>query len=637
MKLADPWLKLAAASAADDRNDEALRYLSRALERADVDEARKPIVELASGFDAVLSGLLKRRPDDPQLQLAWARKLAERGRRRLAENQPARAQADLEESREMVTRLTVQARNWTVPAPIEMKTESGAGLELLRDGSVFAHQDHPGRFDTYSLVFASEWKGIKGLRLEALADSRLPGGGPGWAFNGNITLDELRLLAASARSPDEVRPIVLGNPSADFNQAGWDVRDAIDGNGNTGWGVHPEFHKDHMAVFELAEEVGDGQASRLTVQLEQGNFGIDGVFLGRFRMSFTNDAKTLQATRVRLELKDSEVAELDVALAKAHAQQGHTDEAVASFTSALPLAADRAGKARIIAEAAPLRGVLEKLAERAAGDGRFQSELARHYAERGNTPLADAARTRARVSFEEKLARDPENTALAMDLFSAYQLAGRTREAVPYLAKTSAANPSDFLLLQVAALQAWFGQEKELAATRQRILAFAKDTTDWNTAERSAKACSILPWTDKAELAAALALARKGVELGRGGEWWEWRLLALGMAEYRSGNHAAAIEALLGAARAGSNNPVVTGISAFYRAMSLSRQGKSDEARKIAIAAAAQMKPFPKDEQNPPTGDAYWDDLILWLAYKEAKAMIRFELLPAAADQSQAK
>ena len=48
MKLADPWSKLAAAYAADGRNDEALRYLSRALERADGDEARKPILELAS-------------------------------------------------------------------------------------------------------------------------------------------------------------------------------------------------------------------------------------------------------------------------------------------------------------------------------------------------------------------------------------------------------------------------------------------------------------------------------------------------------------------------------------------------------------------------------------------------------------
>ncbi len=120
------------------------------------------------------------------------------------------------------------------------------------------------------------------------------------------------------------------------------------------------------------------------------------------------------------------------------------------------------------------------------------------------------------------------------------------------------------------------------------------------------------------------------MELDHGSEWREWRLLALGMAEYRCGNHAAATSALLAAAKAGPNNAVATGIAAFYRAMSLFRQGKPDEARKLAIGAAAQMKPLPKEEQNPPAGDAYWDDLILWLAYKEAKAMIKFYVAPAA-------
>ena len=63
--------------------------------------------------------------------------------------------------------------------------------------------------------------------------------------------------------------------------------------------------------------------------------------------------------------------------------------------------------------------------------------------------------------------------------------------------------------------------------------------------------------------------------------------------------------------------------------MSLFRQGKNDEARKLAIAAAAKMKPLPDDEQNPLSGSASLDDLILWLAYKEAKAMIKFDAAPA--------
>ena len=143
-----------------------------------------------------------------------------------------------------------------------------------------------------------------------------------------------------------------------------------------------------------------------------------------------------------------------------------------------------------------------------------------------------------------------------------------------------------------------------LRHTRRRVLALAKDTSDMLTAERTAKVCSILPSTDKADNEAGLALAHKAVEIGKGGDW---NLLALGMAEYRSGHDAAAAEALLAAAKAGQANYFVTGAAAFYRAMSLYRLGKPDDARRVAIEAAAKMKPLP----NPPVDDRYnRDDLV---------------------------
>jgi hypothetical protein len=137
-------------------------------------------------------------------------------------------------------------------------------------------------------------------------------------------------------------------------------------------------------------------------------------------------------------------------------------------------------------------------------------------------------------------------------LATAYQSSARTREAVALLAKASAVNPQDTMLsLKVAALQACFDQARELAATRQRILAFARDSNEAATAERAAKTCSILPATDKAELEAALVLGHKAVKLGKSTGWPEWNLLALGMAEYRCGNYAAAEKALLAAEKAG--------------------------------------------------------------------------------------
>jgi hypothetical protein len=70
------------------------------------------------------------------------------------------------------------------------------------------------------------------------------------------------------------------------------------------------------------------------------------------------------------------------------------------------------------------------------------------------------------------------------------------------------------------------------------------------------------------------------------------------------------------AAKADPSNPHVTGMAAFDRAMSLCRQGKHDEARALALVAAATMKPLLKDEQNPLANHGSHDDLILWLAYK---------------------
>jgi hypothetical protein len=49
------------------------------------------------------------------------------------------------------------------------------------------------------------------------------------------------------------------------------------------------------------------------------------------------------------------------------------------------------------------------------------------------------------------------------------------------------------------------------------------------------------------------------------------------------------------------------------------------------------MKPLPADEQNPLAGGATSDDLVMWLACKEAKALIHFDAGPAAVAPRDAK
>jgi hypothetical protein len=49
------------------------------------------------------------------------------------------------------------------------------------------------------------------------------------------------------------------------------------------------------------------------------------------------------------------------------------------------------------------------------------------------------------------------------------------------------------------------------------------------------------------------------------------------------------------------------------------------------------MKPLPKDAKNPPAGSGYHDDLILWLAYKEAKDAIQFDEKSGAGAEPEAR
>jgi hypothetical protein len=95
---------------------------------------------------------------------------------------------------------------------------------------------------------------------------------------------------------------------------------------------------------------------------------------------------------------------------------------------------------------------------------------------------------------------------------------------------------------------------------------------------------------------------------------------------------------VLAAIKAGKDHPHNAGTSAFYRALSLFRQGKPDEARQLATQAATKMKPLPKDAKNPLASYGHRDDdFILWLAYREAKDAIKFDEKSGAGREPEAR
>ncbi|MFN0053794.1 MAG: hypothetical protein ACKV0T_16565 [Planctomycetales bacterium] len=415
MNIADPWIRLATAYAQCGQNDAAGRFFGQALTSADSWAARKAILEQVAPYDELLIPLGKLHPDDPQVQLALARSLSVRGQTALAAQRTAEALAPLQQASEIFTRLLPPSAAWRVPKPVDMKAASGAKLELQPDGSVFVSSQTPPKADLYTLVFPADVPGITGLRLEALADPRLPNGGSGWAGEGNFVLSELVLQAASLDQPGRARSLALRNATADHSQIGYDVGSAIDGNGGTGWAIAPQIRKDHTAVFELAEPLGDDPAPQLTVQLGF-QFGDPSYKLGRFRFAFAHDKARLQATRIRQELAANEISDLYVALARAYAQQGQSDDLLAALTQSLELTEDRADRFSLIVAAAEFAGVLEKLAERTANDVPFQADLARYYYEQGETAKGNAVREKARTRLEVQLENEPQNTLLAAEL-----------------------------------------------------------------------------------------------------------------------------------------------------------------------------------------------------------------------------
>ncbi len=208
--------------------------------------------------------------------------------------------------------------------------------------------------------------------------------------------------------------------------------------------------------------------------------------------------------------------------------------------------------------------------------------------------------------------------------------AAEAKEEAEGLTPTTELRPDDFketteVAVKVAALQAWFGQDAEYAATRERMLAWAADTANPQAAERVAKLACLRPASDAPQRESILALARRGVELGKNSGYLRWFHWALGMAEFRSGHYPAADKSLAIAAQSVSPfDDRLEGTANFFRAMSLFQQGKPAEARALFTATEANMKkPLPPADHDVIAANEFHDVIILWLACKEARALLQ--------------
>ena len=252
------------------------------------------------------------------------------------------------------------------------------------------------------------------------------------------------------------------------------------------------------------------------------------------------------------------------------------------------------------------------------------TELANAYDEASRHDEALTLREEVLPLYRKALGlENPDTVNATQALADCYFSVGRDKQAIALLGQSCESDlKNTFASLCLATWQTWFGgQNADYEATRRRLVQQAEGTDQPSTAVRAVQVYCLRPSTNGPLLTNVLNLAQRSVELSKGDRWCR---LGLGLAQYRNGQCIAAERTLSLAEKMAGAEHELRGTAGLFRAMSLFRQGKPEEARKFFSEAAAQTPPLPKDESKPLVDGrpVFHDVLIWWLAYKEAKALI---------------
>ena len=202
--------------------------------------------------------------------------------------------------------------------PLEAETflaTEGSTLTRLTNGTFLSSGLKPDK-DTYTITATTTLTNLTALRLNVLAHDSLPMRGPGRNDNGNLHLSEIELRIFEAGTA-ESRPVKFLRATADFNQTGWGIERALDGDIKTAWGIHPAVGQPHQAVFELAGPLAIKPGSRLAIVLRQAHGG--GHLLGAFSLAATADDASSAAALP---------AEVEAAIAMTAAERSETQRVV---------------------------------------------------------------------------------------------------------------------------------------------------------------------------------------------------------------------------------------------------------------------------------------------------------------------
>jgi WD40 repeat protein len=292
-----------------------LRVLNRPGTEAEIQASLKTIHEIGAGHKSLAAELEKAeaawKPKQDRLEadrsaaLAKAKeslaayeketapKIAEQEKQRVDRIAQATAALKKYETEQIPLKLAALEKNhrdaavdWVRLNPRSLKATGKITLTKQDDLSILA--TGPKASTVYTVAAGTDLRRITAIRLEVLADERLPSVGPGRAGNGNFVLNHLELKVAPKSDPKKMQSVDFAKSAADFSQDQFPIQNALDGakNAGKGWAVVPNTGVSHWAVIELKEPIDIEGGAILTFALTQ-QYGVLDHQIGRFRLSVT--------------------------------------------------------------------------------------------------------------------------------------------------------------------------------------------------------------------------------------------------------------------------------------------------------------------------------------------------------------
>lgn len=185
---------------------------------------------------------------------------------------------------------------WTVLRPANA-TSNLPLLTVQPDASVLASGDQTKR-DVFDLSFTDRLPSITAIRLEAIADDRLPKRGPGRIYYEGPAGD---FFLSTFTAQVNGQNVVIDGALQSFASGGSTADKAIDADPQSGWSINGGQGKSHTAIFLLKEAARD--VSKLDIQMVFERYYAAG--LGRFRISVTSAPMAGDSVGLPPEINDA--------------------------------------------------------------------------------------------------------------------------------------------------------------------------------------------------------------------------------------------------------------------------------------------------------------------------------------------